>query len=770
MPVSQLISTQGASAFMSSPDLVRAGLSTVSIFLDIVAVIAIFVLVYFIRSRSKISAQGKKAEEEVLCLQNIIDAIPVPLFYKDLQGRYIGCNRAFEEVLGKGRGEIVGRKVYEVAPSDLAEVYHKADLDLMASQGKQVYEAKVLFGDGVRHDIIFHKAVFRDLSGDVSGMVGSMLDISEQKLTENNLVQSEDRYRAFIAISTEGIWRGEVSSPVPVSMPLYDQVAAFIDNLSIAECNDALARIYGFTAASEIVGRRTREFYDLDQVQDVLEKFVESGYSLHDYETRQYDRYGREIWISSTLVGVVENGQVGRLWGTRRDITEKKRHLEALEFQANHDSLTGLPNRFYLKQRLEMHLGMLEDHGQVALFMLDLDRFKEVNDTLSHHAGDLLLIEFAKRLQQVLSGVGGEIARLGGDEFAIIYTRVRNERDLFWLAELMLRTMQSPFDIENIKVEIEASLGIAVAPAHGSTPSSLLRCADVAMYKAKKEMKRYCLYNPEDDPYTPDRLSLMNDLGRAIRAGELDIHFQPKINLAEGSLAGFEALVRWNHPERGLLMPAEFIPFAEIGELIVPLTYQVIEKAIRQLKRWNDEGIRTTIACNLSTRLLMDEDLSYHIEAFLAGYGVEPSSLELEITETALISEPERAKEILNRISSMGVRLSIDDFGTGYSSLALLKSLPLNALKIDLLFVSQMLKSEQDAIIVSSTINLAHNLGLKVVAEGVECCETLEKLREIGCDQAQGFFIGRPMSSEAAGEWMARQGFNRQIGNGGENS
>jgi EAL domain-containing protein (putative c-di-GMP-specific phosphodiesterase class I) len=314
--------------------------------------------------------------------------------------------------------------------------------------------------------------------------------------------------------------------------------------------------------------------------------------------------------------------------------------------------------------------------------------------------------------------------------------------------------MNSPFDIEGIKVEIEASLGIALAPAHGTTPSSLLRCADVAMYQAKKDMKRYCLYNSRHDPYTPERLALMNDLGRAVRNNELDIHFQPKIDLAAGTLAGFEALIRWYHPTQGLLMPADFIPFAEIGELIVPLTYQVIEKAITQLSVWQQEGVSTTIACNLSTRLLMDEDLPYHIEAFLARYGVNPASLELEITETALIAEPERAREILSRISAMGIRLSIDDFGTGYSSLALLKSLPLNALKIDLLFVSQMLTSEQDAIIVSSTINLAHNLGLIVVAEGVESAETLSRLRSMGCDHAQGYHVGLPMSREKAGEWI----------------
>jgi diguanylate cyclase (GGDEF)-like protein/PAS domain S-box-containing protein len=585
-------------------------------------------------------------------------------------------------------------------------------------------------------------------------MVGTMLDISLIKSAEKELLQSEERYRAFIAMSSEGIWRGEVDPALDISTPLEGQISYLIENLKIAECNDALAFIYGYADAGEMIGRRMREFYDLDHVQEVLESFVESGYALHDYETRQHDRNGHEIWIASSLSGVVEDGRISRLWGIRRDITEKKRQIAALEYQANHDPLTGLPNRFYLKRKLDMDLDLIDDHGQIALFILDLDRFKEVNDTLGHHAGDLLLIEFAKRLQQVLTGLGGEIARLGGDEFAIIYTRVRNERDVFWLAELMLRTMNSPFDIEGIKVEIEASLGIALAPAHGTTPSSLLRCADVAMYRAKKDMKRYCLYNSEHDPYTPERLALMNDLGGAVRNNQLDIHLQPKIDLAANTLAGFEALVRWHHPKLGLLMPADFIPFAEIGELIVPLTYQVIEKAIMQLSVWQQQGITTAIACNLSTRLLMDEDLPYHIEAFLARYGVNPASLELEITETALISEPERAREILNRIHAMGIKLSIDDFGTGYSSLALLKSLPLNALKIDLLFVSQMLISEQDAIIVSSTINLAHNLGLIVVAEGVESGETLARLRSMGCDHAQGYYLGLPMSREAAWQWL----------------
>lgn len=740
-------------------------LSGTLLLVGIIAVSAVLLLIHVLRSRTRPFVGQRPASDDTMQVQTFIDALPVPIFYKDLQGCYVKCNRAFEEAIGKEKHEIIGKRVTDIETLEsIAAVHTQVDQQLLAGKVPQVYEAGVMLGDGIRHDILFNKALFINADGDVAGIIGAMVDITKRKQAELELKESEERYRVFISMSTEGIWQGVVDPPVDTSLESDSQVAAFIENIRIAECNDALARIYGYSRSDEMIGRRTREFYDQNQVQEVLQRFVNQGYSLQEYDTRQYDRHGREIWLTSSLAGVVENGKICRIWGTRTDITEKKRQLAALEYQANHDSLTGLPNRFYLKSRLETELKLLDDHGQVALFILDIDRFKEVNDTLSHHAGDLLLIEFAKRFKPVLSGLGGELARLGGDEFGVIYTRVRNERDLFWLAEMMLRTMQSPFDIEGIKVEVEASLGIALAPLHGTTSSSLFRCADVAMYRAKKEMKRYCLYSFEHDPYTPERLALMNDLGGAIRNNQLDIHFQPKIDLVYGKLAGFEALVRWYHPTLGLLMPAEFIPFAEMGELIVPLTYQVIEKSIKQLKSWQDEGIRTTIACNLSTRLLMDDDLPYHIEGFFSSYRVDPACLELEITETALITEPDRAREILCRIHDMGIRLSIDDFGTGYSSLALLKSLPLNALKIDLLFVSQMLKSEQDAIIVSSTINLAHNLGLIVVAEGVECRETLEKLRSIGCDQAQGYFIGLPMCTEMAGQWIIDEKW-RGLGN-----
>ncbi|HEY5974050.1 MAG TPA: diguanylate cyclase, partial [Geobacteraceae bacterium] len=443
-----------------------------------------FVVIAILVAMVRRSRTERSAREQADFLQTIVDAVPAPLFFKDAAGRYLGCNRSFEETLGMNRKEIVGRTVYEVAPSDLAAIYHQADLDLMARQGGQVYESDVLFADGQRHNIMFHKAVFHNTAGEVGGLVGTMFDISQRKEAEQAVREGEERYRAFITMSTEGIWRGDLEPPVAVDQPVTEQVAALVEHLRVVECNDALARIYGFSRAEEMNGRRLREFYDLNQLQEVLEAFVRNGYSLSDFETRQFDRNGTPIWLASSVIGVVEEGVLTRMWGTRRDISENKQQLAALEYQANHDALTGLANRFQLKHRLGLQLDTIAGaRGELALFIMDLDRFKEVNDTLGHHAGDLVLCEIGSRLGQLVAGLGGEMARLGGDEFAIVFPRLRDEREACWLAEMVVRAMQAPYDVEGLKVEVTASLGIALAPAHGTTPSCLLRCADVAMYQ-----------------------------------------------------------------------------------------------------------------------------------------------------------------------------------------------------------------------------------------------------------------------------------------------
>lgn len=473
------------------------------------------------------------------------------------------------------------------------------------------------------------------------------------------------------------------------------------------------------------------------------------------------------LLVSGCAAGFIAGlafGLVRRRWGSRpaslpqsgQEFPESEHYLERLEHQANHDHLTGLPNRYRLKQRLAELIGAAK-HSEMlaALLIVDLDRFKEVNDTLGHNAGDLLLVEIGHRLSRQLPLIGGEVARLGGDEFAVVFAGLADAGEATRKAEDVLRMMKEPFEIEEINVEVGASIGISIFPVHGNTPSQLLRCADVALYVAKRQVKRVALYDPSHDPHTPRRLALMSGLSTAIREDHFVLHYQPKLDLRDNSMSGFEVLLRWMHAEHGLIMPADFIHFAEMGELISPLTYRVLEKALRQWRSWADHGFRTSLACNLSPRLLIDEQLPHQIERLLREYDADPACLELEITETALITEPERALEILDRISALGVRLSIDDYGTGYSSLALLKRLPIHALKIDLLFVSQMIRNEQDAVIVNSTINLAHNLGLEVIAEGVENRETLEALRALGCDYAQGYYLGMPIPQQGVELFIA---------------
>jgi diguanylate cyclase (GGDEF)-like protein len=439
---------------------------------------------------------------------------------------------------------------------------------------------------------------------------------------------------------------------------------------------------------------------------------------------------------------------------------ERQRQVAALEHLATHDSLTGLPNRILLKRSIDLRSQDLERKDKSALLLIDLDRFKEINDTLGHHVGDALLRKLAGRVQSTLDEIceSALAARLGGDEFAVWIGATRDQADAERVARAVLDAIHSPFEVDGTRIEIGASLGIALRPDHAPDASRLLRYADVAMYAAKREGRGIAVYDPSLDPHSPRRLAMMTDLGEAIRKGQLLLHYQPRVSLARRRIVGVEALVRWQHPSLGLIPPSQFVPLAEMSDSIRPLTWWVLEAALAQRGRWSAHGPAPRVAVNFSARHLLDEGAPAHVERLLARYGADPGGLELEITESAIIADPARALDILTRIHAMGVQLSIDDFGTGYSSLAYLKRLPLQALKIDLTFVSQMTRSERDAIIVRSTTNLAHNLGLSVVAEGVEDAPTLEQLVLFGCDEAQGFHIAPPLSGNALSTWIRGNG------------
>jgi diguanylate cyclase len=424
------------------------------------------------------------------------------------------------------------------------------------------------------------------------------------------------------------------------------------------------------------------------------------------------------------------------------------------EFAMLHDPLTELPNRLLFHDRVHQAiLGATRTGTRVAVMVLDVDRFKEVNDALGHHTGDLLLYELGYRLTETLRQ-SDSVARLGGDEFAILLPEIDDQEGALAAANKIREALRLPIAVRDLSLEVEASAGIALYPDHGLDPESLLQHADVAMYNAKRSQSGCELYAETRHEFSPSRLRLVQDLRAGIANGQIELHYQPKVRLSDNRVVGVEALARWNHPEQGLIAPESFIPLAEHTGLIRPLTLAVLEMAIDQCATWRSRGIEIGMAVNLSPRNLVDHELPHQIKRLLEQRGVPTTALELELTEDTIMADPRRARDVLSRLDAMGIWLAIDDFGTGYSSLAYLKQLPVTTLKVDRSFVTTMSEQEENAEIVRSTIALGRNLGLRVVAEGVETDPVMDKLRQLGCDVVQGYYVSRPVPAAELEQWL----------------
>ena len=456
--------------------------------------------------------------------------------------------------------------------------------------------------------------------------------------------------------------------------------------------------------------------------------------------------YGRLLMMLAgvmTLSAYVET----RLLGTA--VREKA----AAEHQALYDDLTGLPNRARFYQRVRELIRTAPDE-RMAVMLMDLDHFKDINDTLGHHRGDLVLKEVSVRLKQAVRA-SDMVARMGGDEFGIILPNLPRGAGRP-ITEQVLESLTAPFMLDGLGIDLQASMGVALFPEHGQDVDSLVQKADVAMYQAKAAPGNdYKLYTPERDPNSTQRLELTGELRRALLDGELVLHYQPQIDLQTRLVSGVESLVRWRHPRHGLLPPDKFLPLAQHSGLMQPLTREVLKMALRQCRTWHDADIPMKVAVNVAAPDLLDLQFPEAVDALLIERGVAASSLELEITEGTILADPVRARTVLTRLHAMGVRLAVDDFGTGYSSLANLRELPVDAIKIDRSFVRDMATKVDDEVIVRAIIDLARNLSLDVIAEGVEDEATWNRLAVLGCDSAQGFYLSPPLSEKELLLWLS---------------
>lgn len=554
--------------------------------------------------------------DQLRFIEQLVDTIPSPVFFKDESGRYLGCNAAFEDYLGQTRDQIIGRSVYDIAPKDLADRYFAADEALFRQGGKQTYEASIAYADGTRHDVVFNKATFNNARGELGGLVGVMLDISERKRME------------------QAVWH-----------------------------------------------------------------------------------------------------------------------------EANYDALTGLPNRRLFHDRLREEVKRSQrGGGRFAQLFIDLDRFKEVNDTLGHDLGDKLLVEAAARISKSVR-TSDTVSRLGGDEFVVIAPGIADKNAAGAIAQHIIEQMQMPFDLDGKLAYVSASIGIAFYPDDSTEMDTLLGYADQAMYAAKTQGRNgFCYFAQPMQVSAMQRLQTGNDLRSAVKGEELVVHYQPIVDLSDNRIVKAEALVRWLHPVRGLLGPDEFIPVAEDIGVISEIGQWVFERAMQMASRWHalrglkadadtaEAGIQ--ISVNMSPRQFMSGSSAGWIE-HLRQHGLPASALAVEITEGLLLDTRPVVIEALMAFRDAGVQVSIDDFGTGYSAMSYLKKFDIDYLKIDRSFVRDLTTDASDLAIAEAMIVMAHKLGMKVIAEGVETAAQRDLLRGAGCDYAQGYLFSRPLDEEA---------------------
>jgi len=705
---------------------------------------ALFVLADDVTEQINAEAEAQRSNQ---MLEAVIDNIPQRIFWKDLDSRYLGCNMAFALDAGLAYPEqVVGKSDADLPWSAFADLLVEHDREVVNSGVPKMHFEVELVIDGEYRTRVTSEQPFTDNDGSVIGVLGSYTDVTERKRADLALrLQSRALDASVNAIL--------ITAPSPSG------------NL-IEYVNPAFMRITGYDPA-EVIGHDCRVLQRDDRDQEGVALIREALGANREVSAvvRNYRKDGALFW-NQLFIAPVPNadGVITHHIGVINDVTELIRYQEQLEYQANYDGLTRLPNRNLLRDRLEHALVVARrHHSGVAVVFLDLDGFKNVNDSLGHSVGDRLLGVVAERLARC-SRTTDTVARYGGDEFVIVMTDTVDEKSLIAWMERVRISIAEPVWLDGNELYVGCSMGASLFPQDGDDAETLMKKADVAMYRAK-DMGRntFQFYQPEMNASVGARLNLERRLRRALRDNEFLLHYQPQIDIGSGQIVGVEALVRWRDPEVGLVPPSSFIPLAEESGLIGPLTEWVLREACRQNKAWQDEGLPPArVSVNLSARVFQQRDITELVKQVFAETGLEPKYLELELTESTIMRNAEEAVSMLNELHALGIGLAIDDFGTGYSSLNYLKRFPVDRLKIDRSFVSDIGVSVDGETITSAIIALAHSLKLQVIAEGVETSAQLEFLRKRNCDEMQGFYFAKPLSTEAISE-LLHGGLQREL-------
>ncbi len=693
--------------------------------------------------------------------RTLLDNLREVVFETDPEGNWTFLNQAWTEITGFGVEETLGTHFLEyVHPDD-----RDATIDMFTRvvSGKAAYchhQTRYVTAEGGYRWIDLRASLtYDDASGAIVGNAGTIIDITERRRAEE-LLAEQTRILELIA----------KDAPLP---DVLGALAALIASttgkgvtatVSEGDEDGARRRRVGGSGArrgeSRVVAVASPDgTYDAKGAHSatgVLETSIAdppAGGNAVAIASAAGRRLGSFVVHDERALPAAHQQLVERCTYIAAVGIERKLALDEIRRQALHDPLTGLPNRALLNDRLENAVTAARRRRDlVALLLIDLDRFKEINDTLGHEVGDHVLRQVSVRLDEALRDID-TIARLGGDEFAVVLPGLAGVDPAEAVSRKLFRKLEEPFQVDGASLNLKASVGAAVFPMHGDNVGALLRHADAAMYRAKRDGVGHALYTPKQDDERLHFLGVVGQLRHAIAAKQLVLHYQPKLDLRTGTVQGVEALLRWRHPTRGLVLPDQFIPYAEQAGIIEPLSEWVLASALSDNKRWREAGLHLSAAVNLSGYSLRDPDLPAKIAGAIAAVDPGEVQLELEVSESAVMANPQ-ALAAVTELSARGVAFAIDDFGTGYSSFGYLKELPVHAIKIDRSFVRDLPSDERDASIVRSAIDLAHKLSLDVVAEGVESARACALLTEWGCDYAQGFHIARPMPADAVPTWV----------------